>query len=586
MGMLSRFSKKGTPSTGTAMPEGNESSNVPVSPDVEKEAGVYDNSPVKFLTRRSFVMGVLVSMGGFIFGYDTGQISGFLTMPDFLQRFGQRGADGTYSFSNVRSGLIVGLLSIGTLAGALFVSPIADKFGRKYSISFWSLMFCVGVVIQISASHVWQQVAVGRLIAGSGVGALSILVPMYMSESAPRQVRGALVSTYQLFITLGIFIADCINFGTEARANTGAWRIPMGIGWIWALILGGGILFFPESPRYAFRHGRVEEARTTMSKLYGTSETHREVERELREIKEKLDAERIGGKHPWYEVFTGPRMAYRTLLGITLQALQQLTGANFFFYYGTSIFQATGLSNSYVTAMILGGVNFGCTFFGLYVVEHFGRRKALIYGGSWMTVCFLVFASVGAFALDNKTPNNTPQAGAAMIVFACLFIAGYASTWGPIIWAIIGELYPSRYRAKSMALATSSNWLWNFLIAFFTPFITGAIGFKYGYVFAGCNFAAVLIVYFFVCETQGKTLEEIDTMYIMHVTPWKSSHWIPPPNEELITADRLNLTAGARGIKKTNEAGTGAVEENEGVMHGNGHSNGVSSNGHAVSGAW
>lgn len=412
----------------------------------------------------------------------------------------------------------------------------------------------VGVVIQMASNTSWQQIAVGRLIAGAGVGALSIMVPMYVSETAPRQVRGALVSTYQLFITLGIFVADAINFGTEARPNSGSWRIPMGIGFAWPLILGIGILAFPESPRFAYRNGRIDEARAAMAKFAGVPETHREVRREIAEIKEKHDLEISLGKRPWIELLTGPRMGYRTMLGITLQALQQLTGANFFFYYGTTIFKATGLSNSFVTAMILGGVNFGMTFFGLYVVERFGRRKSLIVGGIGMTVNFLIFASIGSFALDNANPQSTPQAGAAMIVFACFFICFYAVTWGPIIWCIVGELFPSHYRARSMALVTSSNWTWNFLIAFFTPFITAAIEFKYGYVFAGCNFAAVLIVYFFVCETQGRSLEEIDTMYVSKVKPWKSSKWIAPTTEDERLVDKMPYAGKEEGVLQTEDA--------------------------------
>ena len=193
-------------------------------------------------------------------------------------------------------------------------------------MTFWSIVFIVGVIIQMAATNVWQQIAVGRLIAGAGVGALSIMVPMYVSETGPRQVRGALVSTYQLFITCGIFTADAINYGTEARLNSGSWRIPMGVGFIWPLILGLGILAFPESPRFAFRNGRMDEARTTLAKFYGVSESHRVVKRELAEIKEKHDIEVSNGKRPWIELFTGPRMAYRTILGIVLQALQQLTG--------------------------------------------------------------------------------------------------------------------------------------------------------------------------------------------------------------------------------------------------------------------
>jgi SP family sugar:H+ symporter-like MFS transporter len=152
-------------------------------------------------------------------------------------------------------------------------------------------------------------------------------------------------STYQLFITLGIFVANCINFGTEKRTNTGSWRIPMGISFIWVLILGVGIIFFPESPRYDYRHGRVVEAKRTMTKLYGVSDNHRIVAEELAEIKEKHEEELLHQNQKWWEMFRGPRMTYRIALGVSLQALQQLTGANYFFYYGTVIFKSTGMWN-------------------------------------------------------------------------------------------------------------------------------------------------------------------------------------------------------------------------------------------------
>lgn len=251
-----------------------------------------------------------------------------------------------------------------------------------------------------------------------------------------------------------------------------------------------------------------------------------------------------------------------------------LTLASSYFYYGTTIFNSVGIQNSFVTSIILGGVNFGMTIPGLYVVERFGRRPSLIVGGLWMFMCFLIFASLGHFALTNADGTSNQGIGYAMIIFACLFIAGYAMTWGPIIWAVVGEIYPSRYRAKCMALATASNWTWNFLISFckfytyfqppmnclltnscpVTPYITSAIDYRYGYVFAACCFTGAVVVYFFVCESHGRTLEEIDTMYILHVTPWKSKHWEPPANEELPALDNTYLTPGARGIKKGNEA--------------------------------
>ncbi|KAK0816964.1 hexose transporter hxt5 [Friedmanniomyces endolithicus] len=336
------------------------------------EKAEVDNSKIRLLRPRIFAMALIVSIGGLIFGYDTGQISGFLAMDDFLTRFGNEPGP---AFSNTRSGTIVGLLSIGTLIGAIGSAPIADIFGRRICIITWCLVFCVGVIVQISTEQHWYQLAIGRWVAGLGVGGLSVLTPMYQSETAPRQVRGALVSCYQLFITFGIWLAYMINFGSHTMAGASQWKLPMGIGNLLPSRIAAVGLQAWQNRRCAHDDREV----------YGVSENHYEVQREMREIKEKLDAENAGGgKHRWYEAFTGPRMAYRTCLGVALQALQQLTGANFFFYYGTTVFAGIGLSDSFVTSIILGTINFAMTFPGLYVVEHFGRRRALIAGALWM----------------------------------------------------------------------------------------------------------------------------------------------------------------------------------------------------------
>ncbi|KAI2699487.1 hypothetical protein CBS147332_8373 [Penicillium roqueforti] len=494
------------------------------------------DTPIPRITMRSLVMALFVSMGGLLFGYDTGQISGFQEMSNYLERYGELGADGSYKFSTVRSGLIVALLSIGTMIGALVGAPVADKLGRKWSITLWCMILNVGLIVQITSpdGH-WYQMVVGRWVTGLGVGGCSLLVPMYQGESAPRHIRGAMISCYQLFVTLGIFLAYCINLGTHTLDGTAQWRITLGITFVFALILGGGMIFFPESPRYEFRHGKAESAQSTLAKLYGIPENHVRILEEMNEIREQFEAESEGQK--WDEFLTAPRMFYRIVLGMVLQSLQQLSGANYFFYYGTTIFEGAGLSDSFVTQCILGAVNFGTTFGGLYVVENFGRRKSLIYGAIWMFIMFMIFSSIGHFVLDVETPTNTPNAGKGMIVVACLFIAAYAMTWGPMVWAIVAELFPSKYRAKGMALATATNWLWNFLISFFTTFITKDIDFAYGYVFAGCLFVAIGVVYFFVIEGKGRTLEELDWMYVNKVVPWKSSSYEIPERHQDWIAD-------------------------------------------------
>ncbi|TKA64035.1 hypothetical protein B0A49_07358 [Cryomyces minteri] len=495
------------------------------SPDSSQRA-VADQGAVESLAPvrvpfLAYILGAIAAIGGFVFGYESGQISGFLAMSDFVERFGENGA-----FSAVRSGTIVGLLSAGTLIGCLISAPLADKLGRRYTISASAFFYIVGVLIEITSSTDWVQFAMGRFAAGLGIGALSTSVPMYQSESIPKAIRGAVVSSYQLAITLGIWTAYMVNYGTSAQySNSAQWRIPNGLSALWAILLGSSILLMPESPRFAFRMGREEEARRNMARLNGVDEFDPLINQEIREIQEGIAAEHKGGDHPWYEIFTGPRMLYRTLLGMVLQAGQQLTGANFFFYYGTTIFAATGLENSYVTSIILGTVNVVSTIIGIWIMQRCGRRKSLMVGAAWMCMCFLVFSFVGHFQLDHARPQNTPQAGNLMIIFTCFFIFAFATTWGPMVWAVVAEMYPARYRAKCMALATASNWLFNFLISFFSIFITNKIDYLYGLVFAGCCLALFFVVFFFMMETKGRSLEEIDTMYVLGIDPIDSANW-------------------------------------------------------------
>lgn len=280
-------------------------------------------------------------------------------------------------------------------------------------------------------------------------------------------------------------------------------------------------MLLPESPRYAYRTGREEYARTVIARLAGIDPHHKEVNDQINDIRVKLEEEMAGADARLIEVFTGPRMGYRTMLGMILQAGQQLTGANFFFYYGTTIFAATGLSDSYVTQIILDSVNVGGTFLGLYVAAKCGRRKSLMWGAAVGFACFMIYSFVGNFV----DPTTNKSSGDVLIVFSCFFIIAFACTWGPLVWAVVAELYPARYRAPCMALATATNWLLNFLISFFTEFIVGDIGYLYGLVFGGCCFALIFIVYFFVIETKDRSLEEVDTMYLLHVNPITSSNW-------------------------------------------------------------
>lgn len=314
-------------------------------------------------------------------------------MDDFAQRFGDKTQlDGsyTYTFSAARQGTIVGMVSIGALLGSLIAGKMSDLIGRRMSISAAAFFTCAGTLIEISSSNHWAQFAIGRLLSGMSIGALSVVVPMYQSECAPAVIRGVIVASYQLLITLGLWTAEIVNWRTHLRQDSSCWRIPNGLTFAWAFILGTAILFFPESPRYDCSRGKVERARVAIAKLSGLPVESEGVTRQITDIQAYLNEEsKNAAEFSVTEIFTAPRMLYRTILGIVLQGGQQLTGANYFFYFGTTVFAATGIDDSYVTQIILGTVNVLFTMLALWVTKRFGRRNVLMIGAAWMMMCFL-----------------------------------------------------------------------------------------------------------------------------------------------------------------------------------------------------
>ncbi|KAK7047610.1 hypothetical protein VNI00_006378 [Paramarasmius palmivorus] len=515
----------------------------------------------------SIALALLASIGGFIFGYDTGQISDILLMDDFKRRFAiceSPGIADTCTFPTVRSGLLVSMLSIGTLVGSLIGAPTADYFGRKRAMQMECAFFLIGSITQITSMSVWQQYAVGRMLSGFAVGALSAAVPMYQAEAAPSQIRGTLTATYQLFITFGILTAYCISIGTRVMDSSGSWRTVVGIGITWPTILGLGISFMPESPRWLAKNGEFDKAALAVARARGIDITHPLVVKEMEDMRSNIEWEKqFTGQSGWIDCFrTRNKTLYRTLLGMALQSIQQLTGANYFFYYGATIFSSVGLSDSFVTQIILGA---------------FGRRIPLILGGMWQSIWLFVFAAAGT-AVD---PRDNANIGYLMIVSACLFILGYATTWAPGVWIIVGETFPMRTRAKQGALATASNWLWNFLIAFFTPFIAKAIDFKYGFVFASCNLAGAVIAFLFLYESSELSLESVDIMYNdPNCKPWNSGNWAPEGY-----ANRKELVEQSRAAQAHKDMAKPGVEEGRVEKYANeGGASGASSNVNSLKG--
>lgn len=512
---------------------------------LEKEDKIEDsNDNIVMLPEKSFkelmfvaILCIMIAFGGFVFGFDTGTISGFVNMTDFLERFGTENADGSYSLSTIRTGLMVSIFNIGCAVGGIFFSKVADVYGRRIGIMFSMVIYVIGIIVQISSQQAWYQYFIGRLITGLAVGTVAVLSPLFIGESAPKAIRGTLVCCFQLCITLGIFIGYCTTYGTKSSySDSRQWRIPLGLCFAWAILLVIGMVAMPESPRYLVEKNRIEEAKKSIARSNKVSAEDPGVYTEVQLIQAGIEREKLAGSASWTELVTGkPAIFRRVIMGIMLQSLQQLTGNNYFFYYGTTIFQAVGMKDSFQTSIILGVVNFVSTFVNIYAIERFGRRLCLLTGSACMFVCFIIYAVLGSVNLyvDGYDGATNKPTGNAMIFVTCLYIFFFASTWAGGVYCIISESYPLRIRSKAMSVATAANWLWGFLISFFTPLITEKIHFYYGFVFSGCLLASFFYVYFFVCETKGLSLEEVDELYAQNIAPWKTSGWVPPSLEQM-----------------------------------------------------
>jgi SP family sugar:H+ symporter-like MFS transporter len=473
---------------------------------------------------------LMVAFGGFVFGWDTGTISGFVNMSDFNERFGQLNSEGEYYLSDVRTGLIVAIFNIGCAFGSVFLGKTADVYGRRVGLMIMMIIYIVGILIQITSVDKWYQYFIGRIISGLGVGGIGDISPLFISESAPKHIRPALVSSYQLMITFGIFLGYCTNYGTKKYTNSAQWRVGLGLCFLWALLMITGMIFMPESPRYLIKQGLLDDARKSLAYSNRVSADDAAIFAEVEEINAAILKEDAAGKATWGELATGePKIGFRVLCGIVLMSLQQLSGDNYFFYYGTTIFQAVGLDDSFQTAIVLGIVNFASTVICLYSVNELGGRRSLLIGSVGMIVCFVIYASLGVTTLypDGRDQPSSKGTGNAMIFFACIYIFFFATSWGPCCFVVVSEIYPIRIKSKAMGIATAANWIWGFLIAFFTPFITSAINFYYGYVFMGCMVFALFFVYFTIPHTSGLTLEEVDEMYCTGVKAWQSKSFVP-----------------------------------------------------------
>ncbi|KAJ7894575.1 general substrate transporter [Mycena leptocephala] len=504
-------------------------------------------------TGRATLLAVFIAFGGFLFGYDIGVISGCLIMPDFVDRFGQVGADGQMFLSSSRQSIITSLLSAGTFVGALAQAFTSDRFGRRGSILIWSGIFTIGVAIQTGTARSIVQLTIGRFVAGLGVGALSAIVPLYNGETAPKALRGTFLVLYQLQIIIGLFLSYVLDLATHSIKNSASWRVPVGLQLVWGLALLSGIFFLPESPRHLLGNGKKEEARQVIAELNGVPLDDALVTETVEELQFAINEENAGGKATWAECFSSRNAMWkRTGNGMMLQFIQQLNGQNFYYYYGDTFFKSAGtVLSPYVIQTILGGVSVAGTIPALYLIEAWGRRRSLLTGAILEAACALIAGVVGHTTLAPKgTPkelltHRNKQGGDTLIAFAVMHVCAFSIFWGPTPWVYLGESFPLRVRPKSIALGSATNWFWNFLLGFFAPRIADDIGPLILLIFFGMLVFGYGYVYLCIPETKGLSLEEVDEMYRSGVKPWHSSTWTPHLIERMHEKEKMEKTEEA-----------------------------------------
>ncbi|KAI1327467.1 general substrate transporter [Xylariaceae sp. FL0255] len=501
------------------------------------------------ITLKAYLICAFAAFGGIFFGYDTGWMAGVLDEHYFISLYTgipydfktsmPAGDPSKFVINASTSSLFTSILSLGTFLGSLVGGDIADFIGRRPTIIGGCLVFCVGCILEIASTNQEALFVIGRLIAGVGVGFISAVVILYMSEIAPKKVRGAMVAGYQFCITIGILLASLVVYATQNRSDTGSYRIPIGVQFLWAIILGGGLFFLPESPRYYVKKGKLEEAAAALCRVRGQPMESEYIKDEIAEIVANNEYElanipQLSYVGSWLACFkgslgNGASPIRRTILGAGLQCAQQFTGINFILYFGPQFL--TGLhtvNNVFLTQIIFTLVNVLSTPFSFYIIEKFGRRKLLIGGGSLMVVSQFIIAIIGVTA--GSPQRNIPSAVKAEIALIAINISAFAATWGPTAWVVVGEIFPLPIRSRGVGISTASNWFWNTIIAIITPYLVNPteanLKAKVFFIWGSTCVFSVLFAYFLCPELKGLSLEQAD-MCMQSVSPRKSSSWRP-----------------------------------------------------------
>ena len=452
--------------------------------------------------RRAIALSIAAAVGGFLFGFDSSVINGAVDS-----------IESDFALNDVITGFVVAIALLGCAFGAILAGTLSDRFGRLKVMLIGAVMFLTSAFGSGLAFGVWD-LTFWRLIGGIGIGIASVVAPAYIAEVAPRQIRGTLGSLQQLAITLGIFAAllsDALLANIAGGANEpmwfglDAWRWMLLVEAIPALVYGILALTMPESPRYLIARGRMDEAKEIFSRLMPPED----LEITVNELEKKIQADR---KNAGVSL-RGPVFGLQGIvwIGIILSVFQQFVGINVIFYYSNVLWQAVGFdeSSSFTITVITSVTNIATTLIAIALIDKVGRKPLLLVGSTGMAVTLGTMAVIfGTAPLVDGQPQLGDVAGPVALIAANLFVVSFGMSWGPVVWVLLGEMFPNRIRAAALGLAAAGQWTANWLITVTFPGLRDVLGFAYGF-YALCAVLSLLFVWRWVEETKGKTLEEM-----------------------------------------------------------------------------
>ncbi|KAK6369842.1 hypothetical protein LTS17_009292 [Exophiala oligosperma] len=481
---------------------------------------------------RTILICCFVMCGSLLFGIDSGELGGFqamvrsapyvpyhlavLTTESFLKDYGY--FDEESDSYNIRTRIQTSLnavLLVGAIVASISAGPIGTKYGRRVGLIWMGIIAVVGVVFQISVPHVWGLL-LGRFFAGAGIGYASNFVPIYQAEVAPTQMRGMMIALYQTGINIGQLIGSCINQGTYKMSTRWAYRIPLITQLVFPTILIVFASFFPESPRWLLSVGKVEESARSIRRLRGKTYPEHQIHADVDDIAKHIRLEKeLEGSGSFLDAFRGSDMR-RTHIACGLLLWQVLSGISFINGYGTYFYAVSGISNAFVVSII----SQVCQLAGIIImfpsVHFLGRRTILLWGAAAETVCMFTFAIVGTVA-----PNSV-AAARSLVAFSCLYAFFFTWSWGPVAWIVASEIGSNVMRSRTQALGSAVSWAGTLLIAVVLPYLinpTAAdLGAKVGFIFGVTCLLGFIWALFFLPETKGRSLEQLDELFLNGVS--------------------------------------------------------------------